>query len=148
MMILYTIDEIISTTNIECYGLAFNHEFNCTNKWDWYQLGVLNEGASSTLYWGDNIGYPSIKCMGAPLPTAIKWSWSIFGSYNHICCEGKKIDTGSGLSCCNDKIYNSHTHDCCGNIIYKKSINASRCGDIVYDTRTDACSLQSQVFNS
>jgi hypothetical protein len=129
--IVYVIDEIISSTNIECEAKGFNNVFSChNNKFTWYPLGVLQEGESSTLFWGNNIGCPEIKCKGQPSATVFKWSWKIIPD-NKICCGDNtclsKCCGGACMkdndTCCWDNLCLKESQSCCGGICYDANIN-------------------------
>jgi hypothetical protein len=124
IMIIYEITEIISSTNIECLGLAINNTVDCNNKvLDWYPLGVFSDNGRSTLFWGDNIGYPAIKCKGLPIPTSIKWKYSLTYDNYVGCCGNVKYNYDPDKTCCGNKIYkNDNVNGCCGEV-WTNSLN-------------------------
>lgn len=115
-MILYKITEIISSTNVECMGLGVSNTIDCgKNTLDWYPLGIFSDGGQSTLFWGDNMGYPAIKCKGEPIPSGIKWKFYILGN-DEDCCGIVKYSR-LYQECCNGKIYNKDdVKTCCGGV--------------------------------
>ena len=129
-MISYTIDEIISGTNIKCEGRGMNSVFSCTdNKFDWYDLGVLQEGGVGTIYWGPNAGCPQIRCKGQPLPTEFKWSWKMIPN-KKFCCGKNSCDT----RCCGN-ICLKATEGCCWDVL----CSLACCGGICYDPLSHKC---------
>ena len=139
-MIVYTIDEIISNTNIECIGKGFNNVFSCSNnKFTWYPLGLLKEGDSATLFWGKNSGCPEIKCKGQPLPTLLKWSWKMKAN-NKKCCRNQIYDPDIN-GCCRNNLYDPMKNICCtddsGSILCPRKSDC--CGSICYNKTNNIC---------
>ena len=75
--IIYTINVLESTT-VECYGLGASpcscSNQECTCKWQYYYLGVINN-VSSSLVWGANGATPSIYCQGLVTGSSLTWNW-------------------------------------------------------------------------
>jgi hypothetical protein len=108
--VTYTIESIEvpfndGGTNIHCWG--FGGQLNkdgcpTKEKFDFVDLGIMGEGASWDVHWGQSAGIPTIKCSGEPLPAKVTWSWKgkqgMPGESNKACCAG--IPYGSEAVCC------------------------------------------------
>ena len=115
-MITYEIVDILSETNIECMGWGLSSVIECNKTiMNWYPLGVFFDSGMSRLFWGNNMDYPAIKCKGFPLPTGLKWKFTLVPQGYFGCCGKIRYQEGS-QECCGGEVFPhdyKDNHVCC-----------------------------------
>ena len=67
---------VYSATTVECQAVGMSNYVTTTQcKWDWHNLGVVNNNYVS-LIWDTQNSYPAIRCKGSPFGSQLDWTWS------------------------------------------------------------------------
>lgn len=77
--IRYSVD-ITGDVNIECKATGKGYREKDNKAWGWYYLGLLKDGDSATLYWGDVAAKPEIRCKGDITGSTLIWTYEATSS--------------------------------------------------------------------